>query len=75
MGIFLNCYENENDYAPYYSDRYCHDAVLLSLGSKRILRFKNKYSDKINFNLDSGSLLYFSDNVNKNFRHSVLKKK
>lgn len=72
---FLNYYENGNDYAPYHSDNYGCDVCLLSLGTSRILRYKeNKTKQNTDFILNDGDLLYIPNELNKTYKHSLLKR-
>lgn len=72
---FLNYYENGNDYAPYHSDNYGCDVCLLSLGTSRILRYKeNKTKQNTDFILHDGDLLYIPNELNKTYKHSLLKR-
>jgi alkylated DNA repair dioxygenase AlkB len=75
ISAFLNYYENGNDYAPYHSDNYGCDACLVSFGTSRILRYKEN-STKINtdFILNEGDLLFIPDEINNNYKHSLLKR-
>lgn len=75
IGAFLNYYENGIEYAPYHSDKYKCDTVLLSLGTERILRYRhNTDKNNIDYNLKSGDLLYVPDEVNNDYKHSLLKR-
>lgn len=75
IAAFLNYYENGNEYAPYHSDKYGNDTCILSLGTSRILRYKNNISNEnTDFILNSGDLLYIPDEINNNYKHSLLKR-
>lgn len=76
VSVFLNYYEDGNDYAPYHADNYNCDICLLSFGTSRILRYKEN-STKINtdFVLNDGDLLYIPDEINKKYKHSLLQRK
>jgi alkylated DNA repair dioxygenase AlkB len=75
QGVFMNYYEDGNEFAPYHSDKYGCDSVLLSFGTERILRFKNnRTKENTDFNLNSGDLLFVPDEINKYFKHSLLKR-
>lgn len=75
-GAFLNLYNDGNHYAPYHSDKYGKDTILLSVGTTRILRFKEN-NTKVNtdFELNSGDILFVHDNINNNYKHSLLARK
>lgn len=75
QAVFLNYYENGNDYAPYHADKYNCDICLLSLGTSRILRYKeNNTGINTDFTLNNGDLLYVPDEINNNYKHSLLKR-
>lgn len=75
-GAFLNYYEDGNDYAPYHADKYNCDTCLLSLGTTRTLRYKeNTTKENTDFVLNSGDLLFIPNEVNNNYKHSLLKTK
>lgn len=74
-GVFLNYYENGNDYAPYHADKYNCDTCLISLGETRILRYKhNTTGENTDYNLTNGDLLFIPDEINNNYKHSLLKR-
>lgn len=74
-GVFLNYYENGNDYAPYHADKYNCDTCLISLGETRILRYKhNTTGENTDYNLANGDLLFIPDEINNNYKHSLLKR-
>jgi len=74
-GVFLNYYENGNEYAPYHADKYESDTCLISLGATRTLRYKHN-TTKINtdYELNNGDLLFIPDMLNNNYKHSLLKR-
>jgi alkylated DNA repair dioxygenase AlkB len=75
-GAFLNYYENGNEYAPYHADKYNCDTCLISLGTKRILRYKeNKTKENVDYVLHSGDLLFIPNEINNNYKHSLLQTK
>lgn len=75
VGAFLNYYENGNEYAPYHADKYNCDTVLVSLGETRILRYKHNITkENTDFILNSGDLLFIPDEINNNYKHSLLKR-
>ena len=75
-GAFLNYYENGNEYAPYHADKYNCDTCLISLGTKRILRYKeNKTEENVDYVLHSGDLLFIPNEINNNYKHSLLQTK
>ena len=75
-GAFLNYYEDGQEYAPYHADKYECDTCLLSLGATRTLRYKDNVT-KVNtdFVLNSGDLLFIPNDVNDQYKHSLLKTK
>lgn len=75
VSVFLNYYENGNEFAPYHSDKYGYDTCLVSLGITRILRYKNNNTkENKDFTLNSGDLLYIPDEINSTYKHSLLKR-
>lgn len=75
-GAFLNYYENGNEYAPYHADKYNCDTCLISLGTTRILRYKeNTTKEKFDYILNSGDLLFIPNEMNNNYKHSLLQTK
>lgn len=75
-GAFLNYYENGDEYAPYHADKYNCDVCLISLGTTRILRYKNNETkENCNFILNCGDLLFIPNEINNNYKHSLLKTK
>jgi len=75
VGAFLNYYQDGNDYAPYHSDKYNCDTYLVSLGTSRILRYKhNKTSENTDYELTNGDLLFIPNEINNNYKHSLLKR-
>ena len=76
IGAFLNYYEDGNEYAPYHADKYGCDTCLLSLGTTRVLRYKeNTTKENIDYILNSGDLLFIPNKINNNYKHSLLKTK
>jgi alkylated DNA repair dioxygenase AlkB len=74
-GAFLNYYQDGNDYAPYHSDKYNCDTCLVSLGTSRILRYKNnETNEKTDYELTNGDLLFIPNEINNNHKHSLLKR-
>ncbi len=74
VGAFLNYYEDGNDYAPYHADKYNCDTCLLSLGTTRTLRYKNNTTrENIDYVLHSGDLLFIPNEINNDYKHSLLK--
>jgi hypothetical protein len=74
-GVFLNYYEDGNDYAPYHADKYNCDTCLVSLGTMRTLRFKhNTTKENTDFELKDGDLLFVPNEINHAFKHSLLKR-
>ena len=75
-GAFLNYYENGNEYAPYHADKYNCDTCLISLGTTRILRYKeNETKENFDYVLNSGDLLFIPNEMNNKYKHSLLKTK
>ena len=76
IGAFLNYYEDGNEYAPYHADKYGCDTCLLSLGTTRVLRYKeNTTKENVDYILNSGDLLFIPNKINNNYKHSLLKTK
>jgi alkylated DNA repair dioxygenase AlkB len=76
VGAFLNYYEDGNEYAPYHADKYGCDTCLLSLGTTRTLRYKeNATKENTDFVLHSGDLLFIPNDINNNYKHSLLQTK
>jgi len=74
VGAFLNYYQDGLDYAPYHSDKYGCDTILISLGVSRTLRYKsNQTKENTDFVLNSGDLLFIPDSTNQTHKHSLLK--
>lgn len=74
IGAFLNYYEDGNEYAPYHADKYGCDTCLISLGTTRVLRYKeNTTQETIDYILNSGDLLFIPNEINNNYKHSLLK--
>jgi alkylated DNA repair dioxygenase AlkB len=75
-GAFLNYYEDGNEYAPYHADKYNCDTCLISFGTTRTLRYKeNTTKENIDYILNSGDLLFIPNEINNNYKHSLLKTK
>lgn len=75
-GAFLNYYEDGNEYAPYHADKYNCDTCLISLGTTRTLRYKeNTTKQNTDYILNSGDLLFIPNEINNNFKHSLLQTK
>lgn len=75
-GAFLNYYEDGNEYAPYHADKYNCDSCLISLGTTRTLRYKeNTTKQNTDYILKSGDLLFIPNEINNNYKHSLLKTK
>lgn len=75
-GAFLNYYEDGNEYAPYHADKYDCDTCLISLGTTRVLRYKeNTTQENIDYILNNGDLLFIPNEINNNYKHSLLKTK
>lgn len=71
---FANYYIDGKSYTPYHTDNYGSHVVSLSLGETRTFTFKNNVTGKeIKIELNHGDLMIFLENVNKNFKHSILK--
>lgn len=74
IGAFLNYYEDGNEYAPYHADKYGCDTCLISLGTTRVLRYKeNTTQETIDYILNNGDLLFIPNEINNNYKHSLLK--
>ena len=75
QGMFFNYYLDGNDYAPLHADKYECDTVLLSVGVDRILRYKhNRTGINTDFVLQTGDLLFVPDQINDEYKHSLLKR-
>jgi alkylated DNA repair dioxygenase AlkB len=75
VGVFMNYYENGNEYAPYHADKYKCDVCLISFGITRILRYKhNTRKENTDYILNNGDILYIPDEINKEYKHSLLKR-
>jgi alkylated DNA repair dioxygenase AlkB len=75
QGMFFNYYLNGDDYAPFHADKYGCDVVLLSFGVDRILRYKhNQSGQNTDFVLQTGDLIFIPDQVNNEYKHSLLKR-
>ncbi|WP_438966337.1 alpha-ketoglutarate-dependent dioxygenase AlkB [Flavobacterium sp.] len=75
----INYYFDNSSKMGYHSDQIDllennTGVVIISLGSSRILRFKNKHDKSIifDFNLSNNSYFYMSQEVQKNWLHSIL---
>lgn len=76
LGCFLNFYENENHWLPFHKDQYGTNIISLSFGSTRQFVFQNtKSKNKLTFNLSAGDLIYFPEEVNKEWKHGIMKSK
>jgi alkylated DNA repair dioxygenase AlkB len=75
-GAFMNLYKDGNEYAPYHADKYDRDCCLFSMGTTRILRYKNNddKNDQTDYELNNGDLLFIPNSVNENYKHSLLKR-
>jgi alkylated DNA repair dioxygenase AlkB len=77
--VLLNFYSNGASKMGYHSDNIDilenkTGVAIISLGSERIIRFKNKLTNEIiDFILEPGSLFYMNQNTQKKYVHSILK--
>lgn len=76
----INLYHDGNSSMGYHSDNIDIIApntgvVIISIGSTRTLRFKNKLNTDniIDYNLSDGSLFYMNDDIQNNWLHSIPK--
>lgn len=76
----INLYHDGNSSMGYHSDNTDILApntgvVIISIGSDRILRFKNKLNkdNLIDYTLSNGSLFYMNDDIQKHWLHSIPK--
>jgi alkylated DNA repair dioxygenase AlkB len=76
----INLYHDGNSSMGYHSDNTDilttgTGVVIISLGSDRILRFKNKLDPNIivDYTLSNGSLFYMNDEVQNDWLHSIPK--
>ncbi len=78
QGIFMNLYENGNDYAPYHQDSYDTDRGLytITLGGTRECLFKHNQTKHIDkYQLGDGDLFFFNNTYNNLHKHSIPKRK
>lgn len=74
-GIFLNLYENGNDYCPYHKDQYGTDVYTISLGASRDLLIKPDHlGQTIKITLNSGDLYYMPKSLHIGHKHSIPKR-
>jgi len=79
--VFVNAYENGNNWCPFHSDYtdrnpYLHENVyMLALGAPRkfTLQHKNRKLKNIEFNLEHGFIYHISSYINEHFVHSRTK--
>ena len=76
----INLYHDGNSSMGYHSDNTDILApntgvVIISIGSDRILRFKNKLNkdNLIDYTLSNGSLFYMNDDIQNHWLHSIPK--
>jgi alkylated DNA repair dioxygenase AlkB len=76
----INLYHDGNSSMGYHSDNIDILApntgvVIISIGSTRTLRFKNKLNKEtiIDYTLSDGSLFYMNDDIQKHWLHSIPK--
>lgn len=76
-GVFMNNYINGQDYCPYHKDQYDKDVYTISLGSSRDLLIKKDGPGQRaeRTTLESGDLYYMSEELNKDYKHSIPKRK
>ncbi len=73
-GAFLNYYPNGDHYATWHNDQYNCDCILISLGTMRTLRYKHNFNGSTkDFMTKTGDLLFIPNDINKDYKHSLLK--
>jgi alkylated DNA repair dioxygenase AlkB len=80
-GVFCNQYRDGKDYTPAHQDSYGCDVFTLSLGATRKCVFDpipvrsefdcTRESERQEFELNSGDLLYFNMAANNVYKHSI----
>jgi len=72
IGIFFNYFKTGKDRIPYHKDSYKSDVLTLSLGGTRRFRIQKDSTKKsTGFDLEDGDFFYFTEEFNKNYKHSV----
>lgn len=73
-GIFCNYYADGNDYTPLHKDSYNCDVLTLSLGGcRRFQLVHDETKNKIEYNLENGDVIFFTQEVNDKYKHTILK--
>lgn len=73
-GVFCNYYADGAHYTPPHKDSYGCDIFTLSLGESRQCVFEHDLTrEKIVYDLHSGDLLYFTEILNAQYKHSIPK--
>lgn len=70
-GVFLNFYQDGQDYCPYHRDQYGSDVYTLSLGDRRDLLVKPDNGVSTKYNLESGDLYFMAEGLHDNHKHSI----
>jgi alkylated DNA repair dioxygenase AlkB len=74
-GVFLNLYQNGNDYCPYHRDQYGTDVYTISLGATRDLLVKpDGKGETKKITLKSGDLYYMAEKLHADHKHSIPKR-
>jgi len=76
LSVYCNCYRNGRDYTPFHSDMYNSDVIGVSFGATRSFHFKRKNENSTSWKVDlkSGSVIFFSKEINDDFQHSIPKR-
>lgn len=75
-GCFLNLYEHKDHWLPFHKDSYNCDIYSLSFGATRKFLFQNTTSkETVEYILSGGDMIYFPEEVNKNWKHGIMKDK
>ncbi len=76
-GVFLNLYEDGQDFCPFHKDLYGMDVYTLSLGASRrfLLKPDGKGTVSTRVSLESGDLYYMAEALHQNHKHAIPKNK
>lgn len=73
-GCFGNYYRDGYDYIPDHADDYDAYVVTVSVGAKRLFRFRNKTTKKIiipKYYLKDGDVMIFGPEINRIYKHGI----
>lgn len=74
VSVFCNRYDNGSHYTPLHSDNYNCNLYTLSLGGERRFYFQHNTTKKIHpFVLKNGDVIYFNQEINNNYKHTIPK--